>query len=370
MKIKDLTLTLFKWEGIPKQLPKRHTGLVGSASQLGLLTITTDQGLQGHSFLGSSGHSAEMDAGSLVRYLKPVVMDQNPLDRERLHEGMSDLYRNTSMRAIGAVDVALWDVAGKIAGLPIHQLLGSYRDRIPAYASSPRLGSAEEYAEEAAGIQSAGWAAYKIHPPAVDIEEDIKICQAVRAAVGDEYRLMLDSIWAYDYPQALRVGKAIQDLDYYWYEDPLAGDDIYNYVKLRSNLDIPIMATEHSPGGFTAYGPWLMSQATDYLRGDVAVKGGITPVMKTAHLAEAFHMNYEIHHGGNSLNNVANLHATMAIKNTEYFEVLLPPGAQKYGLEEDVEPDENGMVHALNDPGLGAKIDFGLIEYNKVAVLT
>ena len=177
MKIKDLTLTLFKWEGIPKQLPKRHTGLVGSASQLGLLTITTDQGLQGHSFLGTSGHSAEMDAGSLIRYLKPVVMDQNPLDRERLHEVMSDLYRNTSMRAIGAVDVALWDVAGKIAGLPIHQLLGSYRDRIPAYASSPRLGSAEEYAEEAAGIQSAGWAAYKIHPPAVDIEEDIEICQ-------------------------------------------------------------------------------------------------------------------------------------------------------------------------------------------------
>ena len=370
MKIKDLTLTLFKWEGIPKQLPKRHTGLVGSASQIGLVTITTDQGIQGHSFLGTSGHSAEMDAGSLIRYLKPAVMDQNPLDRERLHEMMSDLYRNTSMRAIGAVDVALWDIAGKIAGLPIHQLLGSYRDSIPAYASSPRLGSVEEYAEEAAGIQSAGWAAYKIHPPAVDIEEDIKICQAVRTAVGDEYRLMLDSIWAYDYPQALKVGKAIQDLDYYWYEDPLAGDDIYNYVKLKSNLDIPIMATEHSPGGFTAYGPWLTSQATDYLRGDVAVKGGITPVMKTAHLAEAFHMNYEIHHGGNSLNNVANLHATMAIKNTEFFEVLLPPGTQKYGLLEDVEPDANGMVHAINEPGLGAQIDFGLIEHNKVAVLT
>ena len=130
------------------------------------------------------------------------------------------------------------------------------------------------------------------------------------------------------------------------------------------------MATEHSPGGFTAYGPWLMSQATDYLRGDVAVKGGITPVMKSAHLAEAFHMNYEIHHGGNSLNNVANLHATMAIKNTEFFEVILPAGAQKYGLVEDIEPDENGMVHAIKAPGLGAQIDFGLVEYNKVAVLT
>ena len=145
---------------------------------------------------------------------------------------------------------------------------------------------------------------------------------------------------------------------------------MFNYVKLKERLDIPIMATEHSPGGFTAYAPWLVSQATDYLRGDVAVKGGITAVMKTAHLAEAFHMNYEIHHGGNSLNNVANLHASMAIKNTELFEFLLPGEAQKYGLLEDVEPDANGIVHTINEPGLGAKIDFDLIERKKQAVLT
>ena len=142
MKINDLTLTLFKWEDIPGQLPKRHTGQMGSTSQIALVTITTDQGIQGHGFLGTSGHSAEMDAGSLIRYLKPVVMEQDPLDRERLHEIMSDLYRNTSMRAIGAVDVALWDIAGKFAGLPIYQLLGSYRDSIPRLRqfAAPRLG--------------------------------------------------------------------------------------------------------------------------------------------------------------------------------------------------------------------------------------
>ncbi len=351
-------------------LAKRHTGRLGGDSQIGLLTIGTDEGIEGHAFLGTSNRSAEMDATSLIQFLKPVVMDQNPLDRENLYETMIFLYRNTTMRAIGAVDVALWDIAGKIAGLPIHQLLGSYRDRIPAYVSSPRFGSPEEYAEQAAESQAAGWAAYKIHPPAVNIEEDIEICRAVREAVGDDYRLMLDSIWAYDYPQALKVGRAIQDLGYYWYEDPLAGDDIGNYVKLRHHLHIPMMATEHSPGGFTAYAPWLTAQATDYLRGDVAVKGGITAVMKTAHLAEAFHMNYEIHHGGNSLNNVANLHATMAIRNTEYFEVLLPSEAQKYGLVEDIEQDGNGLVHAFDEPGLGAKIDFDLIERNKVATLS
>jgi L-alanine-DL-glutamate epimerase-like enolase superfamily enzyme len=92
--------------------------------------------------------------------------------------------------------------------------------------------------------------------------------------------------------------------------------------------------------------------------------------VKTAHLAEGFHMNFEVHHGGNSLNNVANLHVIMAIKNCEFFEVLLPAGAQKYGLVEDIEPDRSGLVHAMNRPGLGASIDFALIERKKTGVLS
>jgi L-alanine-DL-glutamate epimerase-like enolase superfamily enzyme len=224
------------------------------------------------------------------------------------------------------------------------------------------------YAEEAARFKADGWTAYKIHPP-TDPAVDIEVCRAVRKAVGDGFRVMLDSTWSYDYPAALRVGRVAEELGFYWYEDPLADDDLYNYVKLKQQLRIPILATEYSPGGFTAYAPWILERATDYLRGDVAVKGGITALVKTAHLAEAFHMNYEIHHGGNSLNNVANLHVLMAIKNSELFEVLLPAAAQKYGLARDIEPDREGMVYAPTGPGLGADIDFALIERKKVAVL-
>ena len=215
--------------------------------------------------------------------------------------------------------------------------------------------------------QRTGWHAYKIHPPQ-QWREDIKVCEAVRKAVGDDYQIMLDSTWSYRYEEALRVGLAIQEMGYYWYEDPLHEQDIYNYVKLRQKSTIPILATEYPIGGLNSYIPWITERATDILRGDVAVKGGITTLIKTAHLAEAFRMNYEMHHGGNSLNNVANLHVIMAIRNTELFEVLLPDAMQKYGMAEEITVDRDGYVHAPTGPGLGAAIDFELIEEKKIGL--
>jgi L-alanine-DL-glutamate epimerase-like enolase superfamily enzyme len=369
MKITDLTVTLFAWPGIPATTYGRHTGRFSGESQLGLVTLRTDAGLEGHAFLGSAMRGADLDAAGVVRYLKPLVVGQDPLDRERLWQALWQRNRATGIRAIGAVDVALWDLGGKIANLPVHRLLGSYRTRIHAYASSAVLPSPEAYAEEAVSFKANGWRAYKIHPPTEPVV-DIQVCRAVRRAVGDDYRLMLDSTWAYEYPDAVRVGKEVEALGFHWYEDPLADDDLYNYVKLKQQLSIPILATEYTPGGFTALAPWIVARATDYLRGDPAVKGGITPLVKSAHLAEAFHMSFEVHHGGNSLNNVANLHVIMAIKNTELFEVLLPAGAQKYGLAEDIDVDREGYVYAPEKPGLGATIDFDLIARRKTAMLS
>ena len=150
MKITDVTLTLIGWDNIPATTYGRHTGRYSGQSQLGLLAIKTDDGVEGHAFLGSAQRGAHMDGESLIQFLKPVVMGQNPLDRERLYQGLWQRNRATTYRAIGAVDVALWDIAGKVAGQPIHRLLGSYRDSVPAYASSAVLSSKEAYAEEAA----------------------------------------------------------------------------------------------------------------------------------------------------------------------------------------------------------------------------
>jgi L-alanine-DL-glutamate epimerase-like enolase superfamily enzyme len=368
IKIVDVTLTLFAWDDIPPTTYGAHTGRFSGKSALGLLRLVTDQGLEGHAFLGSAMNPATTDGQGLITHLKPVLLGKNPLQREHLNQEIWKRQRSAGVRSIGAVDVALWDLVGKAMGQPIHRLLGTYREAVPAYASSAVLASPAAYAEEAVQFKENGWAAYKIHPP-TRWKEDIAVCEAVRNAVGD-YTIMLDSTWSYDYPAAVRVGLAVQELGFHWYEDPLADQDIYNYVKLKQQLSIPILATEYPITGLDSYQPWIMLQATDYLRGDVAVKGGITTLVKTAHLAEAFRMNYEVHHGGNSLNNVANLHVIASIRNTEFFEVLLPDAAQKYGLEQDIVVGRDGLVHVPNGPGLGAAIDFALIERKKIAILS
>src|SRR4249919_1550309 len=369
MKITDVTLTLFAWDNIPPTTYGSHSGQFAGSSALGLLRLITDQGIEGHAFLGSAMNSATTDGQGLITHLKPVLLGKDPLDRERLNQQIWNRQRAAGVRPIGAVDVALWDIAGKAYGQPIHRLLGTYRESIGAYASSAVLGSPEAYAEEAQAFKANGWAAYKIHPP-TRWREDIKVCEAVRRAVGDDYTIMLDSTWSYDFPAAVRVGRAIEEMGFHWYEDPLADQDIYNYVKLKQQLSIPILATEYPITGLDAYQPWIMLQATDFLRGDVAVKGGITTLVKGAHLAESFRMNYEVHHGGNSLNNVANLHVIASLRNTEFFEVLLPDAAQKYGLEQDIVVGRDGLVHVPNGPGLGAAIDFKLIERKKISVLS
>src|ERR1700741_1767657 len=153
--------------------------------------------------------------------------------------------------------------------MPIHPQIGTTRDKIAAYASSEIHASPEEYVAQARHYQSTGWRAYKIPPPQ-SWREDIKVCEAVRKAVGDDYTVMLDSTWSYRYEHDLRVGRSNEEMGFHWYEDPLADQDIYNYVKLKQKLDIPILATEFPIGGFDRYAPGIVEHAPAFLRGGAA----------------------------------------------------------------------------------------------------
>src|SRR5947208_8960701 len=149
LKITDVTLTLFSWESIPATIYGHHTARPTGQSDLGLLRVATDEGIEGHAFLSTSSNPASLDGPGLIRFLKPIVMGQDPLDRERLNKLLWARARAATVRSIGAVDIALWDIAGKKAGLPFHRLLGTSRDKILAYASSEIHAPAEEYDEQA-----------------------------------------------------------------------------------------------------------------------------------------------------------------------------------------------------------------------------
>ncbi|MAP39006.1 MAG: mandelate racemase [Dehalococcoidia bacterium] len=366
MKITNVKVDMFNWK---TEAWKTGVGTTfGDTRQLGIVTVETDEGVSGNAFLGSSRMGADHFVKGMMEFIKPIVKGRNPQDIGAIWWEMWKMNRSVSTYIIGAIDICLWDINGKIAGQPIHRLLGTCKESVPVYGSTAYHETTEEYAEEAIRFKEMGWQAHKIHPHG-DPQMDIKISQAVREAVGPDMKLMLDSMWAYKYADALRVGRAIEELDFYWYEDPLVEEDIYNYVKLNQKLDIPIMSTEYAPGHFYGMTPWITQYATAILRSDVAVTGGITPLVRLCHMAEGFNMMCEIHHGGNSLNNVANLHVTMAVPNCEFYEFFPCTGANVYGLVTDIEFDDNGMVHAPTEPGLGYEIDWDLVKREHTATV-
>ena len=347
---------------------------------LTLLTIRTDDGIEGHTFAGGPGEDV---AGVLAGPVKAALLGADPLDIGRIWQ-MLGRRRGLPASVQGAVDVALWDIAGKAAGLPLHRLLGTVRDRVPVYSSSWVHRHTGTYVDEALAYREMGLRGHKLHPltqlrtfsgDAVPITADIDLCRQVRDAVGPEFPLFLDSAWAYDYGEAVRAGRAVQDLGYLWYEDPLAADDLYGYVRLKQQLSIPLMATEITAGGLTALAPWVTERATDYLRGDVVLKGGISGMVKIAHLAEAFHLGCEVHDAYDALNNLASLHLITALQNCTWFEVLVPHAAGRhdlahlsYGLAEPIAVDD-GYATPPDRPGLGIDVDWDLIRSNVVAEL-
>ena len=140
MRINDVTVTIWAWKDIP---PTRYTTTIASSdtrtAHMGLVRIATDDGADGYAFLGSALGSADAGAQFLISALKPLLMGEDPLARERIWQAMMRRSRGQMLQVIGAVDVALWDLAGRAAGVPIHRLMGSNRGSVPAYASSAVL---------------------------------------------------------------------------------------------------------------------------------------------------------------------------------------------------------------------------------------
>jgi len=340
-----------------------------------LVVVLTDESIEGYSVVDHA--SAE----ELVRRFavsepwlvssKPFqkLIGADPFDIEKIEKSQYSqyFYQSINNGVLCALDECLWDIIGKSLKLPVYKLLGSYREKILAYASTPNYEKEEDYIDLALKCKEKGYKALKIHPFR-NWKKDISLCKAVRDAVGDEMILMLDPFNAYSREEALKVGRVIEKLDFYWYEDPIPTTDIDGLVDLCRSLDIEVLIGEHLSSLYE-YSEYIRRHATDALRCIDVKVGGITSMMKIAHLAEAFGMKCEPHSWGSTITQAAHLHVMLAIENCDFFELPVPEGVFDRGFKNKIRIDKDGYVHAPNKPGLGIEIDWDEIEKNTIKTL-
>jgi L-alanine-DL-glutamate epimerase-like enolase superfamily enzyme len=329
----------------------------GTVSETTWLRIMTDEGVEGWSPIARGAIALDL----LRRRVRDMLLDKDPLQKELLWHEMWELDRieEFPLYFLGAVDVALWDITAKAAGLPLYQLLGGYRDRIPAYASTVTFGSTEEFLEVADQCLERGFRAIKLHAWG-DARRDARLCQDLRAHVGPEIALMYDGSAGFNPYEALYLGRACEEADYLWYEEPLREFSIGAYRRLCDDLRIPVLAAETSDGAHYNVADFILHGAADMVRTSVHYKGGITGAMRVAHLADAFQLTAEVHGGG-----PANLQIALAIRNNSYYESLIP--ANPIVVEPGIDAD--GYIHAPTLPGVGFAVDLEALERRAVAVL-
>ena len=345
-------------DGPPRKVVTEHV----------VVTIHTDTGIDGHAYaMGAKGGRRVAEA--IADVFVPELIGEHPLDRERLFHKLTRADRfsgHVPITAHGPIDVALWDIAAKHAGLPLWRLLGGYRNRVPAYATTGRMESPDDFVAAAQRARERGFRAFKLHTPGT-VDGDIACCRAVREAMDPEFVLMSDPVAAFDQVDALTVGRELERLGFYWYEEPLHDYDIYGYKKLAAALDIPLAVCEWAAGMHYTAAQFIHAEAADIIRSDPSWKGGFTGFLKTAHLCEAFGMNCEIHLGCTPLMHVANVHAACAVRNCRYLELPLEDDA--FGLRRAVAPREDGFVYAPTEPGLGVELDWETLRAATVAEL-
>jgi L-alanine-DL-glutamate epimerase-like enolase superfamily enzyme len=339
------------------------------------IRIFTDDGVTGEFIGGNSPAFAQFH--EVANYL----IGKNPLHRERHWSEMKRGLRKYDRMGIGPVDIALWDLAGRHYDAPIHELLGTYRKRLPAYASTYHaddnggLDSPEAYADFAAECAEMGYGGFKIHgwggsDDRRDIDREVETVRAVGQRVPG-MDLMIDPACEYEtFADALKVGRACDEQDFLWYEDPFRDGGISQHAhrKLRQQLDTPLLQTEHIRG-LEVHTDFVDREATDFVRADPEYDAGITGAMKIAHMAEGHGLDVEIHSPG-----PAQRQCMAAIRNANYYEMaLVHPDCENTqapvyagGYEDQLDSiDSDGTVPVPDGPGLGVEYDWDYIEDQK-----
>jgi len=321
-----------------------------------VVRLRTDEGLEGVG--GSTTYLGAHAAATAIAELRPLLVGEDPLYRERLWNRLNEVSTIVlPPHSLAVLDCALWDLAGKAAGLPVYKLIGAQRDSLRAYASTLTYEDVPAFEREVAIALERGFRAVKLHVWG-DPERDMELATSIRRLAGPHVALMIDAVGSYDVPAALRVGRHLEELGYEWFEMPIRDQFVHGYEVLAAALDIPITSGEVNIYTFQEAGNYIARKAWDIVRVDAGISGGITGTRKTAALAEAFGMRCEIHSFGYALAQAANLQVMGAVKNCRYFEYPMPLNCYDQGMLDRIVVDSEGDVSVPQKPGIGLDVDW------------
>ncbi len=344
-----------------------------------VVKITTESGLVGW----GEGYGPANIIKAGIDFLKPMVIGRNPLESDVI---WTDMFRRSIdyarkgilMSAISAIDVAIWDLKGKILGQPVSTLLGGrFREKVQVYATGLYFtdkmdgeGNMERLlAEEAKEYRDAGYSAVKMKV-GLGIEKDLKNIAAIREAIGDNVKLGVDSNHAYNVREAIELANKMEHFDIMWFEEPISPDDYAGFRELRSRTNIPLAAgeCEFRCDGFKTL---LENRCVDFIQPETGTTGGLTEQKRISTIAHTYHVEMTPHNWGTGIIISANLHLAA---NLQY-----GPGRifdKQPLLEFDRSPNRireelitnpfkavNGYIDVPAGPGLGIEVDEDKLKY-------
>ena len=319
MKIKSVTSHVLSYDleeelGYSQQYYSKRTAH--------LVSVETEDGLVGWGECFGPGNVALANKVIVETVIAPMIIGESAFDRERLWHKVYNLLRDHGqkgmpLQALSGVDIALWDLFGKVTGQPLYNLVGGRcRDRITVYGYGMMLKRdttwlKENFATEAAEIEAAGFRAVKMKV-GLGPRPDIELVRSVRANLRDETRLMVDANHCYTTADAMFVGSALDELDVYWFEEPVAPEDHEGYRELRQALRTNISGGEVE---FSRWGwrPLLEKRCLDIAQPEVCGLGGVSEYLKVLSMAHAHFTPVINHVWGSAVSVATNMHLLAAM---------------------------------------------------------
>jgi L-alanine-DL-glutamate epimerase-like enolase superfamily enzyme len=270
-----------------------------------------------------------------------------------------------------ACDVCLWDILGKAVNRPIYKILGGTKTKILAYASSQHLATVEDYFPDVLKAKAAGIKAYKIHPGGGQHKGGSQIpsylghideIKTVRQAAGDDFTLLYDAVQSYNYYEALRVGRALDEYGYVSFEDPMQTTDIEGLIELRKHLDVPTEVGEFLTDIYD-YADYIKRDAMGIVRLITDNVGGISGSVRVGQLADYFGMPCTPHNWGTFFDMAAAFQVELSLSNCYWFEMVWPwEYADRPYVKHQFRVDADGYVQAPTEPGMGYPLDHDVMD--------